>query len=89
MKWTPDLFTAIFAGVTLLIYFTGSVIASVIFIFKKIDATREAILLDVSVKHNENDVRYEALNKLVIRHETLLDPEFGGRFSLNRSTHRN
>lgn len=80
MRMTPEIFTAICAGVTLIIYFTATIIGATISIFRKIEAVKTTILLDVAAKHKENDLRYQALNALVIRHDTILDPEFNGHF---------
>ncbi len=73
MSLTPELFTAICAGVTLLIYFTGSIIGAVVFIFRKIDRLRDQILTDVDAKHSENNKRIGALEN-VIHHKN-----FGAR----------
>lgn len=67
---------AICAGVTLLIYFTASIIGAVVFLYNKIDESKKEILKDVSEKHKENDQRYNALSTLVTRHDILLNPEF-------------
>lgn len=74
---TPEFFTAAFAGVTLLIYFTMVIVSAAAAIFRKIDKVKETILADVNMKHHENDQRYQVLNSLVIRHDLLLEQGFG------------
>lgn len=76
MQMTPEIFTAVCAGVTLLIYFTASIIGMVVAIFRKIDKSREATIAYVDTKHAENNLRYEAMNTLVVQHECILNPEF-------------
>lgn len=76
MKMSPEIFTAVCAGVTLLIYFTVTIIGGVVALFKKIDRSRTETIAYIDAKHKENNERYEALNVLVLRHDLLLNPEF-------------
>jgi hypothetical protein len=86
MQWTAETFTAIFAGVTLLLYFSATLVGAIIAIFKKIDNAQKAILEDVNRKHEENRIRVDALQTLVIRHDTILSPEFSnGKFRAHGS----
>jgi hypothetical protein len=78
---TSELFIAICAGVTLLIYFTASMVGLCVAVFRKIDTIKTEILADVNEKHKENRNRVDALQTLVIRHDTILAPEFDGHFS--------
>jgi hypothetical protein len=78
MWQTPEFYVAVFAGITLIIYFTTVIVGAAISIFRKIDKMKSEILTDVNVKHRENDARYQALNALVIRHDVQLNPEFNG-----------
>lgn len=78
MKMTPEIFTAICAGVTLLIYFTSVVIGAVVAVFRKIDKTKDVILLDVTTKHEQNRMRYDAMQTMLIRHDTWINPEYNG-----------
>lgn len=77
---TPETLNTIFAGVTLMIYYTFTTVVAVVFLWKKLDQTRDTILADVNKKHEQNDARWNATNALVIRHDTMLNPEFNGNF---------
>ncbi len=79
---TPEMITAIAAVATLAIYLTATVIGGVAVIFKKIEKTKREILADVQSKHHENDKRWQATNALVIRHDTILSPEFNGNYGV-------
>lgn len=74
---TPGLFEAIFAGITLLILWSGTVLGAGIWIMNLIRRTKEEILRDFNAKHLDNAQTVRALNELVIRHDVLLNQEFG------------
>jgi hypothetical protein len=81
--WTsPEFYVALFSGVTLLLTMSGVIVGATMFIINRIDKMKIEILSDVNAKHESNHRRYEALNALVIRHDTILDPEFNGHFSV-------
>lgn len=77
---SAEMITAIAACATLAVYITATVAGGVAVIFKKIEKTKTEILADVNLKHRENDMRWQATNALVIRHDTILDPDFNGNF---------
>lgn len=78
MQIEPTWVLAICATIGLLITWTTTVIGAALWVSGKIDKVKTAILKDISVKHEENRVRVDAIQALVIRHETILDPEFNG-----------
>jgi hypothetical protein len=45
---------------------------------RRLKEMKEEILRDFDAKHRENSRKVEALETLVIRHETILEPEFNG-----------
>lgn len=75
---TPEMITAICAVVTLVIYFTGTIAGAVIFLWKKIDGVKAELLADVKTKHDENRMRVDAMQTLIIKHDTILSPEWNG-----------
>jgi len=83
----PTWILAICAGVTLLILWTSTVIGAALWVVGKINKVKTEILKDFEVKHSENRVRVDALQELVIRHDTILDPEFNGS-GTHRMVHR-
>lgn len=85
---TPGLFEAIFAGVTLLILWSGTVLGAGIWIMNLINRTKNEILKDFNAKHADNAQTVKALEALVIRHDVLLNPEFNGQLGGSRSHHR-
>ena len=76
MEMTSGLFQAICAGVTLLILWTGTVIGAVNWISKRIKDAKTEILADFDRKYEDNSRTIKALEVLVIRHDTWLNPEF-------------
>ena len=82
---TPGLFEAIFAGVTLLILWTSTVLGAGIWLMKLINSTKKEILDDFNEKHEANAQTVAALNELVIRHDVLLNSEFGAPLNGTRS----
>lgn len=75
---TPEWIVAICAGVTLLILWTSTVIGGAIWLMSKLKDLKDEILSDFNAKHEANAQTVKALQVLVIRHETMLEPEFNG-----------
>lgn len=73
----PGLLQAIFAGVTLLILWSTTIVGAVSWISKRISEAKKEILLDFNAKHDANAQTVKALEVLVIRHDTMLNAEFG------------
>ncbi len=78
MNVTPQLMETIFAGLSLLVYLTATMAGGLMFILRKIDDSKREILTDVRARHEENRLRVDAIQQLVIRHDTLLNPEYDG-----------
>lgn len=78
MTLSPEWILAICAGVGLLITWTSTVIGAAIWLMSKLKEMKEEILTDFDTKHKENNLKVEALQVLVTRHETILEPEFNG-----------
>lgn len=78
MNITAGVFEAVFAGVSLLIYFTATMIGGVVFILGRIEKAKNEILTDVKSRHEENRLRVDILQQLVIRHDAWLNPEYDG-----------
>lgn len=74
----PTWILAACAIIGLLITWTTTVIGAALWVVGKINKVKSDILKDFSAKHEENRVRVDAIQALVIRHETILDPEFNG-----------
>jgi len=72
------------AAVTLIMAWTSSVASVVIWLTKRLDAIKKEILDDSKAKHAENKLRVDAMQELLIRHDTLLNPEFNGRAGSTR-----
>lgn len=81
---TAETWSAIIAGATFMVFWTASILGLAAWISKQFRFLRE----DFDTKHRENSVRYEALNVLVIRHETMLHPEFNGGGPFHARGHR-
>lgn len=75
---------ALFAGITLLILWTGTVLGAGIWIMRLITRTKDEILRDFNMKHDANAKTVKALEALVIRHDVLLNPEFNGHGGSSR-----
>ena len=75
----PSLLQAIFAGVTLLILWSGTVLGAGIWIMSQMKTMETKILKELDVKHESNSQTVRALETLVIRHDVMLNPEFGVR----------
>ncbi len=78
MQIDPTWVVAICAAAGLLITWTSTVIGAALWVVSKINAIKKEILADFEVKHQENTRKVAALETLVIRHDTILDPEFNG-----------
>jgi hypothetical protein len=74
----PEWIVAICAAVTLLILWSTTIIGAAIWLMSKLKEMKEEILADFDTKHRENGQKVEALQVLVTRHETILEPEFNG-----------
>jgi hypothetical protein len=85
MQMDPQWIVAICAGVTLLILWSTTIIGAAIWLMGKLKEIKEEILADFQTKHNENALKVAALETLVIRHDTILDPEFNGTGRTSRS----
>ena len=83
----PQWVIAICAVITLLILWSSTIIGIAIWIMRRIDGVKDAILDDIKAKHDENRVRVDAMQRMLIRHETILDPEFAAN-GKHRSTGR-
>jgi hypothetical protein len=78
MKMDPQWIIAVCAAATLLIMWTSSIATGVVWLMRRLDSIKKEILSDFQTKHEENSEKVEALRTLVIRHDTILDPEFNG-----------
>lgn len=86
MQIDPTWVLAICAAVGLLITWTTTVITAALWVAGKINKVKDEILADFDLKHAENARKVAALETLVIRHDTILDPEFNG--GGHRAMHR-
>jgi len=66
------------AAVTLLITWTSTVVGAALWVVGRINKVKTEILDDIKAKHDENRIRVNAMQELLIRHDTILDPEFNG-----------
>jgi len=66
------------AAVGLLITWTTTMVTAALWVVTKINKVKTEILADIKAKHEENRVRVDAMQTLLIRHDTILDPEFNG-----------
>lgn len=72
-------YEAIFAGITLLILWSSTVLGAGIWLMNRMNQLRDDILKDFNLKHEANAQTVKALEVLVIRHDVMLNPEFGAR----------
>jgi hypothetical protein len=86
MTLDPQWIAAICAGITLLILWSTTIIGAAIWLMGKLNELKKEILADFQVKHDENSKKVAALETLVIRHDTILDPEFNGSGKATRSS---
>lgn len=80
----PQWITAACVAAGLLITWTTSIATAAIWLMRRLDAIKKEILEDFDSKHKENNRKVAALETLVIRHETILDPEFNGSGKISR-----
>ena len=80
----PQWIIAACAAVGLLITWTGTTAGAALWVLSRINDMKKEILADSKAKHDENRVRVDAMQHLVIRHETMLAPEFDGSASGHR-----
>lgn len=74
----PQWIIALCAAAGLLITWTSSIAGAAIWLMRRLDSIKREILADFHAKHEENNRKVAALETLVIRHDTMLDPEFNG-----------
>jgi len=74
----PQWIMVAIASVGLMITWTSTMIGGAIWIVSKINKVKADILADINMKHNENRMRVDAMQALLIRHDTILDPQFNG-----------
>ena len=72
---------AVFAGITLLILWTSTVIGAAIWLMSRLNELKEEILADFKTKHEENSKKVQAMEVLVMRHDLILEPKFNGSAS--------
>jgi hypothetical protein len=75
---TAEWVLAIFAGITLLILWTTTVIGAAIWLMRQLKTLKEEILGELDRKHLANAQNTKALEELVMRHDLILEPEFNG-----------
>jgi hypothetical protein len=78
MRMDPQWIIAACAAAGLLITWTTTVASAALWLLGRLNKMKKEILDDFQKKHDENAVKVEAIRTLVIRHDTLLDPEFNG-----------
>lgn len=78
MQLSPEWIIAACAGVSLMITWTGSVAGGVVWLLRRLDNNKDEILAYMASKHEENRVRVDAMQQMLIRHDTILDPEYNG-----------
>jgi len=88
MWLTPEWVLAICAGVTLLIFWTATIIGGAIWLMSKLKELKDEILADFNAKHEANAETVKALHVLVMRHDVLLDPEFNNGSGNRSAKHR-
>lgn len=83
---TAETWTAIIAGATFMVFWTATVLGLMSWISTKIEKLGDKLIANFDAKHEANNTRYNALHTLVIRHDTILSPEFSGN-TLNGKQH--
>lgn len=73
---SADVWTALIAGASFMVLLIGSILTGVGWLSRQIKQSCDAIIRDMTQKHDENNRRYEALNVMVIRHDTWLNPDY-------------
>lgn len=66
---SAETWMAVIAGATFLVFWTGSILGLGVYITNQFGKLRS----DFDAKHRENGERYDKINALVIRHETILN----------------
>lgn len=81
----PTWIIATCAAATLLVTWTSTIAGAAIWLMRRLDSIKKEILTDFQAKHEENTRKVAALETLVIRHDTILDPEFNGAGKTSRA----
>lgn len=81
----PQWIIAICAAAGLLITWTTTTAGVALWLASRFDTIKKEILEDFNTKHSENTRKVAAIETLVIRHDTMLDPEFNGSSSHRRA----
>lgn len=81
---TSEAWTAVIAGATFMVFWTATVLGLAAWISTKLENLRDGLIANFDAKHSANQQRYDAVNALVIRHETILNPEFNAHFNGRR-----
>lgn len=79
-----ETWTAVIAGATFFVLWTATILGLWSSISKQLNNMRDALLKDFNSKHEANQLKVDALTALVIRHDTILDPEFNGHFGVGK-----
>jgi len=66
------------AAVTLVIFWTVQAIIGSIWLMRQLSSLERRIIDDLDRKHNSNVAVLHAMEKLVMRHDFILEPEFNG-----------
>lgn len=66
----------IIAGLTFVLLYSGTLVGVVVWIQRRIEENRRELQKDFDRKHLENSRTMRALEALVLRHDTLLNPEW-------------
>lgn len=74
----PQWIVAVCAAAGLLVTWTSTIFGGAVWLMRRLDSMKKEILEDFQKKHEENNRKVAALETLVIRHDTILDPEFNG-----------
>lgn len=80
----PQWIIAACAAAGLMITWTTTIVGAALWVVNKIGKMKQEILADFHAKHQENTRKVAALETLVIRHDTILDPEFNGSGRMSR-----
>lgn len=76
----------ILSGAGLFILYTVTVLGGAAWLNTQFKNLKTEIITDFTKKHDENAVTVKALEKLVMRHDIILDPEFS-EFRKNGRAH--
>lgn len=86
MTFDPQWILAICAVITLVIFWSATVVGVGIWLMQKLKELKDEILADFKVKHEENSRKVQAMEVLVMRHDLILEPEFNGTGKASRGT---